>query len=172
MYYLYYLYYLYTSKKTLSSQKCKTHQNKSAFRQIGIKIAHRTSFTKCLTSTMDLGRPPAMQLSRKSTSTLKQFQHKRHRASARAPTKAQGNADRPLALVIQPEFHSKGKETWNRVWRWSGCGCCTSPPQRKGKRRRLQWSESSATLQSGTAGTWSPAINCKCTLFDNFVDFA
>ena len=45
MYYLYYLYYLYTSKKTLSSQKYKTHQNKSAFRQIGIKIAHRNSFT-------------------------------------------------------------------------------------------------------------------------------
>ena len=34
-----------TPSKTISSQECKTDQISSAFRQIGMEIAHRTSFT-------------------------------------------------------------------------------------------------------------------------------
>ena len=39
------MYDLCTPTKTLSSRECKTDQSLSAFRQIGIKIAHRTSLT-------------------------------------------------------------------------------------------------------------------------------
>ena len=56
----------------------------------------------CLTSTMvEPTVNITMKLSQKSTSTLNQMmEHKRRRA----PTKTQGNADRPLALQA-PEFH-------------------------------------------------------------------